>query len=341
LLSAVPGDTLAGMRVSLGKRIRRRRPTLSLTGAIVALSVGVVVPVLLSTSVGIVTLALGQSSHAIVVGVLVVCFAAAALGGAVVATILLGRRARIARLQGDLLANVSHDLRTPLTSIRMYAQTLVTGRLDQDPERRTESLETIVRETEWLEEIIDRILTWRSAAKDRDALDPVEEPVGEAVRQAVARFERMVPPDEVKLSVSLDSAAPVRHDRLAVGSIVLNLLVNAYKYGKAPKEIRLAVSDEENGRGSRASAGGVRRVVIRVEDNGIGIPRRELRRIFDPFYRVGRRPQDMSSGAGLGLAVVRHLARAHGGDVRVESEEGRGSRFLVILPAVRAEERGP
>ena len=320
--------------------LRRHRPTLSLTGAMVALSVGVVVPVLLSTSVGIVTLVLGQRSRAIVVGVLVISFAAAALGGVAVVTILLGRRARIARLQADLLANVSHDLRTPLTSIRMYAQTLLTGRLDEDAKRRSESLETIVRETEWLEEIIDRILTWRSAAKDRDALDLIEEPVAEAARQAVARFERMIPADEVKLSVSLESTARVRHDRHALSSIVLNLLVNAYKYGKPPKEIRVAVRDEEGGRGARASLGGARRVVIAVEDNGIGIPRRELRRIFDPFYRVDQRRQGMASGAGLGLAVVRHLARAHGGQVFVESEEGRGSRFSVALPAVPEERAG-
>ncbi|MBE0617177.1 MAG: HAMP domain-containing histidine kinase, partial [Proteobacteria bacterium] len=255
-------------RLRLG-RASRRRPTLSLTGAFVALSVGVVVPVVLSTSVGIVTLVVGEGSHALLVGVLVTSFAAAALGGAAVATILLGRRARVARFQADLLANVSHDLRTPLTSIRMYAQTLLSGLLDDDPKLRSESLETIVRETEWLEEIIDRILTWRSAAKDRDALDLIEAPVAEAVQQAVARFERMIPPDDVKLSVTVESGLPVRHDRHAIGSIVLNLLVNAYKYGEPPREIRLTVRDEA---ANRASPAHPPRVRIAVEDNGSGIP---------------------------------------------------------------------
>lgn len=314
-------------------RPRRRRPTLSLKGAIVALSVGVVVPVLLSTSVGIGALVLGESNQSILIGVLVVSFAAAALGGVTVAAGLLGRRSRIARLQADLLANVSHDLRTPLASIRMYAQTLLTGRLDDDPARRRESLETIVRETAWLEEIIERILGWRSAAKDRDALDLVDAPVGEAVGEAVGRFGRMIPPDEVSLSLESHSVSPVRHDRHAVSSIVLNLLVNAYKYGKPPKQIFLLVRDESVGRGAGAGVSRPDRVVISVQDNGPGIARRELRRIFEPFYRVEQSRQG-TSGAGLGLAVVRHLTEAQGGRVYAESEEGQGSRFLVVLPVV-------
>jgi len=316
------------------RRTPRRRPTLSLTGALVALSVGVVVPVLLSTSVGIVTLVLGEGSRAILVGVLVTSFAAAALGGAAAAAILLGRRARIARFQADLLANVSHDLRTPLSSIRMYAQTLLSGRLDDNAQLRAESLETIVRETEWLEEIIDRILTWRSAAKDRDALDLVDAPVAGAVRQAVARFERMVPSDEVRLSVAVESRLTVRHDRHAIGSIVLNLLVNAYKYSEPPREIHLTVRDEAADDRSPERA---QRVRIAVEDNGVGIPRGELRRIFEPFYRVDRGPEATASGAGLGLAVVRHITEAHGGQVSVASAEGRGSRFSVVLPAAPEE----
>ncbi|MBI5014569.1 MAG: HAMP domain-containing histidine kinase [Deltaproteobacteria bacterium] len=309
-----------------GTRIRYRLPSLSLTGAIVALSTGVLVPVLLSTSVGIVTLVLGESSESILIGVLTVSFAAAALGGVAVVTWLLSRRARIARLQADLLANVSHDLRTPVTSIRMYAQTLLMGRLSQDPVRTQESLETIVRQTEWLEAMIDRVLTWRAAVRDRDALDPKVEPVGEAVEQAVARFGRMIPPDEARVTLHVETAVPVRHDRDAVGSIVLNLLLNAYKYSHAPREIRVEVLDQER----------LGRVLIAVEDNGVGIPRNELSRVFDPFYRLVPRREGAASGAGLGLAIVRYFARAQGGDVYVESEEGRGSRFVITLPVARA-----
>lgn len=311
------------MAPSSAARLRPRLPTLSLTGAIVALSVGVLLPVLLSTSVGIVTLVLGESSRDLLIGVLIVSFAAASLGGVAVVTWLLGRRARIARLQGDLLANVTHELRTPLTTIRMYAQTLLTGRLSDDPPRTRESLQTIVRETEWLEAMIDRVLTWRSSARDRDALELRSEPLTAAVEDAVSRFARMIPPDEGSLEVSLQAAPSVRHDRGAVGSIVLNLLVNAYKYSRPPRCIRVEL---------REVATGGHRVILAVADSGVGIARRELGRVFDPFYRVEQREAGGASGAGLGLAIVRYLAQAQGAEVSVESEPGRGSRFSVAFP---------
>jgi two-component system phosphate regulon sensor histidine kinase PhoR len=305
-------------------RIERRGRSLSLTGVIVALSVGVLLPVMLSTAVGIVTLALGESTKWIVVGVLVVSFATAAIGSAITATVLLGKKARMARLQADLLANVSHDLRTPLTAIRMYAQTLQGGRLKNDPRKEEESLETIVRETEWLEAMIDRILTWRAANRDRDNLEMESRPVGEAVEEAVERFSRMLAPGEVNLSVRIDSSAPVRHDRHGISAVVLNLLINAYKYTRKDKEISVGVTDRDG------------RVVLSVEDNGIGIPKQEVRRIFDPFYRVDSSLRGKSTGAGLGLAIVRHLVNAHKGKVLVESREGRGSSFIILLPRANA-----
>ncbi|MCL4807907.1 MAG: hypothetical protein KJ062_08970, partial [Thermoanaerobaculia bacterium] len=148
-----------------------KRSSLGLKGAIVTLSVGVLVPVILSTTVGIVALVIGTSTKELLVGVLVVCFTAAAAGSAVVSVVLLGRRARLARLQSDLLANVSHELKTPLAAIRMYAQTLESGLLEKDPESTRKSLATIVRETEWLEATVERVLTWRSLARDQDAVD--------------------------------------------------------------------------------------------------------------------------------------------------------------------------
>lgn len=302
-------------------RIRRLRRSMSFTGAFVALAVGVLLPVLLSTSVGIVTLVLAESREGIAIGVLIVCFTVAATAGAVSVVVFLGRRARIARQQADLLANVTHDLRTPLASIRMWAQTLQLGRLAGDEERTGRALETILRETEWLEASVDRVLTWRAAAKDRDELELRVEPLAAAVEDAVARFRRMLGPGDAELAVSIDSGAPVSHDPRGVGSIVLNLLVNAFKYSGPDKRIGIALRDSGPW------------VELSVADNGIGIAPGQVGRIFDPFYRVDSRLGGRSSGAGLGLAIVRHQVLAHRGEVLVESEAGRGSRFIVRLPA--------
>lgn len=294
---------------------------MSLTGAIVALTVGVIVPVLSSTSLGIILLVLGESSEDTVFGVLVLSFAAAAFGSAVVVTVLLGKRARVARLQADFTANITHELRTPLTSIRMYAQTLQMGRLEGDPERIEESLKTIVRETEWLETMIDRVLTWRQAEKDWDAPDLEPGTLRDPVEAAVQRFSRMISDGEVQLSVNIEDDRPVMHDEDMIISMVLNLLINAYKYTGTEKKIAVTV----RGLGDQ--------VELAVEDNGVGIPKDKVGKIFDPFYRADTSLHGKAAGAGLGLAIVRHHVRAHSGDVYVESEVGEGSRFAIRLPA--------
>jgi two-component system, OmpR family, phosphate regulon sensor histidine kinase PhoR len=316
-----PGDILRPMERAEITRVMKLRRELSMTGVIVALCVGVILPVLLSTTVGIVTLAQGQGSGAVVIGVLVICFAAAAIGGVVAVSVLLNRRARLARLQADFLANVTHELRTPLAAIRLYAETLKSGKLEGEPQRTAECVETILRETEWLEAMIDRVLTWRAAVKDRAELNLEVAPVEEAVEDAAARFGRMVSAGEVELSISIVTEANVAHDRRAVSSAVLNLLVNAYKYTERDKRIAIAVAD----RGDM--------VEIEVSDNGVGMEASELTRVFEPFYRIDSRLRAKSSGTGLGLAIVRHQIAAHGGSVGVESEVGKGSRFTLRLPA--------
>jgi len=311
----------------MGKKIKTSRirlRNLSQTGVIIALTVGILLPVLLSTAVGIVSLALGEDSNYLVVSVLIISFTAAAIGGAITVSVLLSRRARLVRLQTDLLTNVTHELRAPLSSIRMYAQALLMGRLEQDANLTQESLEKIIRETEWLETMIERVLTWRAATKDRELLKMEPAPLQNGVEDALTRFVRMVAPREVQVDSSLKSTALVRHDPNAICTPVLNLLTNAYKYTLTDKKVVVRTNDR-NGL-----------AVIEVEDNGIGIPQQEQRRIFDPFYRVDQKLRSKASGTGLGLAIVRHLVQAQGGDIDVESTRGQGSRFIVSFPVVEA-----
>jgi len=282
----------------------------------------------LIATVAIVALALWETQKDLVLGILALSLAAAAVSGAIIVVVLLGRRARLARVQSDLLGNVSHELKTPLAAIRMYAETLQSEAVANDPKLFRECTEAIVRETEWLQSMIERLLTWRAAARDRAALDFVTEPLGNVVTDAARRFARMSRPGEVELAVFADTAISVRHDRNAVESVLLNLLVNAYKYTGPHKAITLRASDCGD------------HVEISVGDNGIGIPQEELQRIFEPFYRVEANGRPAVGGSGLGLAIVDVTVRAMGGTVRLESEVGRGSTFLVSLPAAGAPEGG-
>lgn len=302
-------------------RLERIRLNLGLTRPIVVLAVGVLLPLLLSSAVGIVALALWENPKDLVLGVLALSLAAASIGGGVIVAVLLGRRARLARLQVDLLGNVSHELKTPLAAIRMYAQTLQSGVVDDDPRTARTCADAIARETEWLGTMIDRLLTWRAASRDRDNLDFVTASVAEVATQVAARFERMLPPGEVQFSARIATRLPVRHDPDAVTSVLLNLLTNAYKYTPDPRRIALDVEDVEGA------------VVMRVTDNGIGVAPWDQKRIFEPFVRLDSGLGGRSGGAGLGLAIADVLVAGHGGTLVVTSTPGRGSTFTVTLPA--------
>ena len=282
-----------------------------------------------STSAGIVVLVVGEGSLNVIFGALVVSFTSAAIGCAVIVAVLLGRRARTARLQADLLANVSHELRTPLSAIRMYAQTLEMGLIDSDVKLQKQCVETILRESEWLEAMIERLLTWRSIAKDRDDLDLVCAPIRDVVDESAGHFMRMFSPGEVEFMLDNACDAPVSHDKRGLKSIILNLLINAWKYTGDEKIIELEVSRRDGS------------VVISVSDNGHGIPEREVHRIFEPFYRVESKAHGNAPGAGLGLAIVSHLVKAHSGSITVETSADGGSRFLISLPISEEETPAP
>ena len=173
--------------------------------------------------------------------------------------------------------------------------------------------------------MIDRVISWRAASKDRGLVDLRCGSIRPVVEETVARFLRMVPPDEVQIRCTFESTGAVRHDPGSLEQALLNLLVNAAKYSAAPKRICLQVRDEGPW------------VIISVEDSGIGIPAGEVRRIFEPFYRV-KAAAAKTSGAGLGLAIVHHAAKAHGGHITLDTKEGVGSRFSIFLPVCAAAE---
>jgi two-component system phosphate regulon sensor histidine kinase PhoR len=301
--------------------MKRYHLNLDLTGVIVLIAVGVLLPVMSLTAVGIVALVIARDAGGIVTGVLVISFAVAAMGSALITVVLAGKKARLARQQADFLANVSHEFRTPLSAIRLYAQTLQSGKLRGDPGQRAHCLETILRETEWLDAMVDRVLTWRASSKDMMSLKMDTRPVSQAVRDGVERFRNMVAPDELDLSVSIDSRLPVRHDASALNAVVLNLLTNAYKYTGRDKQIAVDARDEGD------------EVVIEVRDNGIGLTPAEVKRVFHPFYRTERKEAG-TSGVGLGLAIAQHLVNRHEGTIVVTGEKGKCATFTIRLPAV-------
>jgi two-component system, OmpR family, phosphate regulon sensor histidine kinase PhoR len=300
--------------------MKRLPLNLDLTAVVVIIAAGVLLPVMLSTAVGIVALVIARDAGGIVTGVLVISFAVTAAGGALIAVVLTGKKARLARLQADFVANVSHELRTPLSAIKLYTQTLLSGRLNGDPAQTAHCLATIVRETEWLDVMLEQVLTWRAASRDMMTMDMETRPVARAVGDAVERFRAMVPSDEVDVASSIETRIPVRHDARALQAVVLNLLTNAYKYTGKVKRIRVRVRDDDG------------HVVIEVQDNGIGLSAQDMKRVFHPFYRAQRQDGSGPAGVGLGLPIAKHLVSRHRGSITVNSAEGQGSTFTIRLP---------
>jgi two-component system phosphate regulon sensor histidine kinase PhoR len=281
----------------------------------------VIVPAALMLTVGILILVYGSFPRDYLFGGLILALVTTTILGSAAVLAVLYREAQVARLQTDFVNKVSHDLRTPLTSIRMFVETLQLGRI-ADPKRQSEALEIIAEETARLSGLINRLLDWARMESGRRTYELHRERVEPIIDRALEAFEPqlLLAPAEMKRSVAPD-LPPVMADRQALIEALLNLLNNAHKYTGAEK--RIAVSAAKDG----AS------VVIEVADNGPGIGARDQKRIFEKFYRA-RDPLDRTiEGTGLGLAMVKHIVVGHGGRITVESELGKGATFRVVLPA--------
>jgi signal transduction histidine kinase len=230
------------------------------------------------------------------------------------------RQLRLARLKTDLVAAVSHELRTPLASMRVLVDGLLEDeRLDETKTR--EYLHLLASENARLTRLIENFLAFSRLERGRERFVFTTVTPAAVVNSAVAAIRERVPPDcALQIEIAPD-LPPVRADEGALVSALINLLDNAMKYTPDDKRVVVRVTREEHG------------VAFQVQDNGIGIPAREHRRIFRRFYRVDQRLASATTGVGLGLSIVELIARAHGGSVRVRSAEGSGSTFTLYLPS--------
>jgi two-component system sensor histidine kinase SenX3 len=224
---------------------------------------------------------------------------------------------RVESVRRDFVANVSHELKTPIGALELLADTLVA---ETDPAVTRRLAERLVKEADRLGRIVDDLL-------DLSLIEIQESPIREPVPARVILEEALdrMQPAAAAAGMGLrhdDEAgdATVACDRRQLVSALTNLLDNAVKYSERGSTVEVNARADD------------RRVEFEVRDHGIGIPRGDLERIFERFYRVDQARSRDTGGTGLGLAIVRHVAQAHGGEVTVSSVEGQGSTFRLSIP---------
>ncbi len=284
----------------------------------------VFVPAALMLTVGILILVYGSLARDYLFGILILALVGTTIAGTAATIAVLYREARVAKLQTDFVNKVSHELRTPLTSIRMFVETLQLGRI-QDAERQREALGILAEETARLSALINRLLDWARMESGKRAFHLEPQPIEPIVASALRAFE----PQLLQAPATIERAfekdlPPVRADREALSEALLNLLNNAHKYTGPDKRIRVEVK----------AIGPT--VLVTIADNGPGIPAPDQKRIFDKFYRARDPLTRQIEGSGLGLAMVKHIVKAHGGTVNVASKVGQGAAFTIALPAAGA-----
>jgi two-component system phosphate regulon sensor histidine kinase PhoR len=225
---------------------------------------------------------------------------------------------RVESIRRDFVANASHELKTPLTSIRGYAERLADMKL---PDHAVSAVDAIVSNAKRLQVLVEDLLELSRIESGSVPLRPEPVDVADLARRLLRDLEPRLRGGEVEVEVVAEGDPRAWADRRAVEQVLGNLLDNAIKYTPAGGRVQVVV---------RPGVG--QRLHLAVSDTGIGIPRKDLPRIFERFYRVDPGRSRALGGTGLGLAIVKHLVQSLGGQLGVESQPGQGSRFWVELP---------
>jgi signal transduction histidine kinase len=231
---------------------------------------------------------------------------------------------RLVGMKANFLSAVSHELKTPLTAIRMFSEMMASGRAPA--EKGAQYAGRIGAEAERLQGMIEGILAYTRLEEDPGALRFEDVDLSVVARESAGLLAESFDRAGIRLVQRLAPRAPLRADYDSMRSVVQNLLENALKYSRAGTEVTLDVS------------GGNEEIVLRVADQGIGIAAADQKRVFDRFYRAGDEMTRRTRGSGLGLALVKRIADAHGAGIRVNSRTGEGTEMTVSFPRKNREE---
>jgi signal transduction histidine kinase len=230
----------------------------------------------------------------------------------------IAREKHLANLRSDFISNVTHELKTPLTSIRMYAESLMMRRVKSVSGQR-KYLSVVVNESERLKRMINNILEFSKMEKAKQEYHPVESNLSEILHAAILDMNYWLEKKGFNLITEIDRDIKVKVDPEKFYQVYSNLLSNAIKYSGDSRKIFVRLHKNSGS------------VITEVEDEGIGIEDENLTKIFEEFFRVERNDSGNITGTGLGLTVVKEIVEAHGGKILVDSEIGKGSKISVIL----------
>jgi two-component system phosphate regulon sensor histidine kinase PhoR len=243
--------------------------------------------------------------------------------GAVIVLNDVTRLKRLETMRRDFVANVSHELKTPITSIKGFVETLLSGAMDK-PEDNKRFLEIVAGQADRLNAIIDDLLSLSQLEQDAEKAKIVIEEIGlkPVLEMAIQACASKASKKTVRVDLDCPESVTARINPQLFEQAVVNLVDNAIKYSLPSTQVRVDVSVGEGG------------ITVAVTDEGRGIEKEHFPRLFERFYRVDRDRSREMGGTGLGLAIVKHIAQVHGGSVSVDSSVGKGSTFRIHLPAI-------
>jgi two-component system phosphate regulon sensor histidine kinase PhoR len=226
---------------------------------------------------------------------------------------------RLETMRRDFVANVSHELKTPLTSIKGFVETLLSGALE-DKDNNRNFLKIIQDHTYRLDKLVNDLLSLSNLESKGIIIRKADFNLNTQAKEVILGFKSQLKNKNIEIINQLSHDFKVNADQDRIEQVFVNLIDNAIKFNKERGFIKIYTQDLDKD------------VKVIIEDSGTGIPQKDIPRIFERFYRVDKARSRELGGTGLGLSIVKHIIELHGGSVGVESTEGLGSKFWFILP---------